>query len=67
MATAKQYTLSIEITIPEDVFFPSEILESVNDAEALCYALMALADNTTVADDILKVSGTLHGPELVSI
>lgn len=67
MATAKQYTLSIDITIPEDVFFPSEILESVNDTEALCYALMALADNTTVADDILKISGSLHGPELVSI
>lgn len=63
MAQAKHYALEIEFTMPEDAVFPSELLEAMNDPDALCAAIMQLAGNEDIADDILRVSGSVYGPD----
>lgn len=63
MEQAKQYTLEIEFTMPGDAVFPSELLEAMNDPDVLCAAVMQLAGSEDIADDILRVSGAVYGPD----
>lgn len=63
MAQVKQYTLAIEFAMPEDAVFPTELLEAMNDPDALCAAIIQLTGSEDVADDVLRVSGAVYGPD----
>lgn len=59
----QEYTLSITFELGEGTELPDDFLVNVEDPDELAMALASLARCNELAEQILKISGTVYGPK----